>query len=222
MLWLGSQLDGFGDSLPMDGIETKVALVGAINQNALILIIEEAQVQEYICSAIKIHRSVSGTMTLSIVGAQAPTFKGWELINSIRSGKTESNIAFMAMPFGNTDLDDVFIKHWKPVVERAGYVLERLDERQTAGSIDDRLRQTIRRSAFLICELTNANLGAYWESGFAEGIGIPVIYTCKAENHKQDSHFDVNHHLCVIWETKNLQEKSEELTSIIKETFKSI
>ena len=48
-----------------------------------------------------------------------------------------------------------------------------------AGLIDDRLRVEIRTSRFLIADLTHENAGAYWEAGFAEGLGKPVIYTCE-------------------------------------------
>ena len=159
-------------------------------------------------------------MHLSISGGQELSFRGWEYFESIKKVDNDSKRAFMAMPFNNDELDNVFIDYWIPAVEKAGFSLERLDDRPTAGSIDDRLRQTIRRSAFLVCELTKANPGAYWESGFAEGIGLPVIYTCKRDCYDKDSHFDVNHHLCVIWETDNLNVKSQELTSIILETFR--
>jgi len=128
----------------------------------------------------------------------------------------------MAMPFKNEMLDNVFLNHWKPAIDKnTDFVLERLDDRQVAGSIDDRLRQTLRRSAFLVCELTNANLGAYWEAGFAEGVGIPVIYTCREDRLGTDSHFDVNHHLCVVWNNENLDEKAKELVAIVQETFRS-
>jgi len=52
----------------------------------------------------------------------------------------------------------------------------------------------IQSSDFLIADLTHDNSGAYWEAGYAEGLGKPVIYTCesvKFKNHK--THFDTNH-----------------------------
>jgi nucleoside 2-deoxyribosyltransferase len=67
------------------------------------------------------------------------------------------------------------------VVSRAprGFKLTRLDDDPKAGIIDDRLRVEIRTSRFLIADLTHENRGAYWEAGFAEGDGKPVIYTCR-------------------------------------------
>jgi nucleoside 2-deoxyribosyltransferase len=48
-------------------------------------------------------------------------------------------------------------------------------------AISTQLRVNIRRSRFLVCDLTHGNRGAYWESGFAEGLGKPAIYTCRKD-----------------------------------------
>jgi hypothetical protein len=220
ILWLGKKLDAYGAHHDFKTLSNIVAEIGALNENSLYLIVEEAQNRGLINRAITAHKFDSGEIGVVITGSLVLTFKGWEYFEALDAGEIDSKLAFMAMPFGDDDLDKVFIEYWKPSVEKAGFFLERIDERPAAGSIDDRLRQKIRRSAFLVCELTNANNGAYWEAGFAEGAGIPVIYTCKKENHNKDSHFDVNHHLCIIWNDTNLDIKSKELTSVILETFK--
>lgn len=220
ILWLGKKLDAYGNHFDFNGLSNIVSKIGALNDKSLYLIVEEAQNRGLINRAVTVHESDSGVIDVSITGSLILTFKGWEYFEALDAGEIDSKLAFMAMPFGDDDLDKVFIECWKPSVEKAGFFLERIDERPAAGSIDDRLRQKIRRSAFLVCELTNANSGAYWEAGFAEGAGIPVIYTCREKNHNKDSHFDVNHHLCIIWNDTNLDIKSEELTSVILETFK--
>jgi nucleoside 2-deoxyribosyltransferase len=45
--------------------------------------------------------------------------------------------------------------------------------------IDDQMRVALRTSRFVVADLTRGNRGAYWEAGFAEGLGRPVIYTCR-------------------------------------------
>ena len=64
----------------------------------------------------------------------------------------------------------------------AGFDLFKSDDEPRAGLIDDQLRVDIQSSDFLIADLTHDNLGAYWEAGYAEGLGKPVIYTCEQEN----------------------------------------
>jgi nucleoside 2-deoxyribosyltransferase len=63
-------------------------------------------------------------------------------------------------------------------VAATGFILRRLDDEPKAGLIDDRMRAEIQASRFVIVDLTHMNRGAYWEAGYAEGLGKPVIYTC--------------------------------------------
>jgi hypothetical protein len=84
----------------------------------------------------------------------------------------------MAMKFGDATLNDVVENHFRPAVARAGFNLRLLTDEQPAGLIDDQLRAAILGSRFLISDLTHGNQGAYWEAGFAEGLGLPVVYTC--------------------------------------------
>jgi nucleoside 2-deoxyribosyltransferase len=78
----------------------------------------------------------------------------------------------------------------------------------------------IRTSRFLISDLTHENAGAYWEAGFAEGLGKPVIYTCeKSEFEMHKTHFDTNHHLTVIWEMDDPEAVVEKLKATIRATL---
>ena len=98
---------------------------------------------------------------------------------------------------------------------------------QPAGLIDDQLRVHLRTARFVIADLTHGNNGAYWEAGFAEGLGRPVIYTCrKKEWDKRDLpseqmvHFDTNHRIyTVIWDPDKLGEAATQLTATIRSTL---
>ena len=84
----------------------------------------------------------------------------------------------------------------------------------------DRLLREIRRSRFLIAELTKDNSGAYWEAGFATGVDRPVIYTCeKSYFLEAGTHFDTSHHLTVIWEEDKLDLAAEQLKTTIRATL---
>jgi nucleoside 2-deoxyribosyltransferase len=88
--------------------------------------------------------------------------------------------------------------------------------------IDDKLRVEIRRSKFILADLTDENRGSYWEAGFAEGLGIHVIYLCEEEKFKREKpHFDINHHLTVIWKNDEagLKKFADELKATIRATF---
>ena len=83
-----------------------------------------------------------------------------------------------------------------------GFRLRRLDDEPKAGVIDNRLRVEIRRSRLLIADFTIDNRGAIWEAGFAEGLGLPVIYTCK-KSKLDGKHFDIRNCQMVLWDLAN-------------------
>jgi hypothetical protein len=143
---------------------------------------------------------------------------GWGYYEQLKRGAIINRKAFMAMQYGDIDLDDVFEKCFRAAVKATGYELFRLDEKPQAGIIDDRLRVEIRTSRFLISDLTHGNRGAYWEAGYAEGLGKPVIYTCE-KGVFNNTHFDTNHHLTIIWEKDNLSEAALQLTATIRATL---
>lgn len=150
------------------------------------------------------------------------TVKGWTHIEGLLRKAKDSRKVFMAMKYGDPQLDAIFKEHFKPAVRETGFNLFRLDEEPRAGLIDDRMRLEIRTSQFLIADLTHGNAGAYWEAGYAEGLGRPVIYTCRKDifdNEKTRPHFDTNHHLTVIWNPDQVEKAMGELKTVIRVTL---
>jgi nucleoside 2-deoxyribosyltransferase len=71
-----------------------------------------------------------------------------------------------------------------------------------------------------LADLTHGSKGAYWEAGFAEGLGRPVIYTCrKQEWDANKSHFDTSHLNTIIWDPENLRDAGTRLTATIRATL---
>ena len=98
--------------------------------------------------------------------------------------------------------------------------IEVLTEKQPAGLIDDQLRVALRTSRFVVADLTHGNNGAYWEAGFAEGLGRPVIYTCrKKEWDEKKPHFDTNHLVTITWDISDLASAAERLTATVRATL---
>jgi hypothetical protein len=187
--WLGDELLRFGrphQRIPLSNPRRIAVLVGAYPEpsGALMYLIRHLATEGYVEPAgISQYSDPIGL-----------TFKGWRQYEDLKTAKAESKLAFMAMPFNDPLLDRVFIECFKPAVARAGFELRRIIDRPSAGLIDNRLRAEIRKSRFLVCELTRANAGAYWEAGFAEGLSRPVVYTCQSTFFKSEgTHFDTNH-----------------------------
>ena len=57
----------------------------------------------------------------------------------------------------------------------------KLDNVEHINNINDEIIATIRRSRFMVCDLTGYRGGVYFEAGFAYGLGLPVIYTCRKD-----------------------------------------
>src|SRR3546814_20854700 len=100
-----------------------------------------------------------------------PALAGGDGYETLKRGAASGVTGFMAMKFGDPELDDLIENHFRPAVSKTGFVLRRLDDVPKAGLIDDRMRVEIKSSRFLIADLTHANNGAYWEAGYAEEIG---------------------------------------------------
>jgi hypothetical protein len=150
--------------------------------------------------------------------AVTPTLEGWQRYDELRRGIPTGRKAFMALQFGDPDLDHLVESCFRRVVSQAGFTLFRLDDEPRAGSIDDRIRVEIQTSRFLIADLTHANNGAYWEAGYAEGLKKPVIYTCRADAFGA-IHFDTSHLLTVKWTRDDLEDAGERLKATIRATL---
>jgi hypothetical protein len=103
------------------------------------------------------------------------TMAGWERYEALKKARIESRIAFMAMKFNDPVLDRVVDKYFRRAVKRAGFELRVLTDQQAAGLIDDQIRAHLLSARFVISDLSHGNHGAYWEAGFGEGRGIPMM-----------------------------------------------
>jgi hypothetical protein len=155
------------------------------------------------------------------------TFDGWKEYESLKKGLSDDRLAFMALQFNNVDLKCVIENCFRPAIKKTGFELRLLNDRdhQRAGLIDDRLRVAIKSSRFLLVDLTDNNNGAYWEAGYGEGLGKPVIYTCNSDVFNEraakggGTHFDTNHHLHIMWQVDNSAETAADLIACIRATI---
>jgi hypothetical protein len=150
------------------------------------------------------------------------TMPGWERYSQLKTRRGESRAAFMAMQFNQPELVRIVKDCFRPAVARTGFELRLLTDKQPAGLIDNQLRAAILASRFVISDLTHGNAGAYWEAGYGEGLGLPVIYTCQRSAwDKQKTHFDTNHMKTIIWDLGDLNAAADELAATIRATFRA-
>ncbi len=213
--WLAEHTDNPGDQVSLEPVEHHLSLIGAKTEEGVVLVLSHL---------IKVGL-VKGTLTETSggyigFGELALTFDAWNYYETLLKGSATYRKAFMAMQFGDAELNVVLENVFKPSVKLAGFDLFKLDDEPRAGLIDDRLRVEIQSSDFLIADLTHANNGAYWEAGYAEGLGKPVIYTCEKEKFNlQKTHFDTNHHLTVVWDKNAPEQAGDLLKATIRATL---
>jgi nucleoside 2-deoxyribosyltransferase len=166
----------------------------------------------------KIHKTTS---EISMPHFVRLTFRGWEKYEAEKYGRFAGKTGFIAMKFGDKVLDPLVQNTMKPIIKsEIGYDLVDLREVAQAGVIDNIMRAQIRDSAFVLVDLTHDNSGAYWEAGYAEGLGKPVIYLCeKSKFDHAKTHFDTNHCTTVIWDLTEIDKFKNELIATLRRSL---
>lgn len=128
----------------------------------------------------------------------AITVKGWQRIDELRATQPDSRQAFVAMWF-DVQLDDAWLQGFKDGIERSEYYTAvRVDSVEHNQKIDDRIIAEIRRSGLVVADFTGQRGGVYFEAGYAHGLGIPIIWTCRSD-HADSLHFDTRQYNHIIW-----------------------
>lgn len=128
--------------------------------------------------------------------------------------------AFVAMWFSKTT-KEIFDEGIEPGIAAAGFKAVRIDRTHDAQdrNLDDAIIAEIRRSRFIVVDLTHDGKGergsVYYEAGFAYGIGKHRIFTCRRDLTKTLA-FDVNHYPILEWEQDKPEALREPLTQRIK------
>ncbi|MDT2021823.1 hypothetical protein [Methylocella sp. CPCC 101449] len=149
------------------------------------------------------------------------TLEGWTRYQAELRGHVAGRYGFIAMKFGDVVLDNFIAKVAKPAVQTGiNFDLVDLRDIARAGVIDNILRQQIRDAAFVLVDLTHDNSGAYWEAGYAEGLGKPVIYLCERSKFDQaKTHFDTNHCTTVLWSIDQPDQFKSELVATLRRSL---
>lgn len=141
------------------------------------------------------------------------TPKGWAYLDSLKYKDVDSQTAFIAMWF-NDSMNNLYDSIKKSILQ-ARYEPKRVDKTEHVNRVDDEIIALIRQSKFIVADFTGQRGGVYFESGFAHGLNIPVIWLCNSEEDKK-LHFDTNHFNYIFWDKDNLDELEQKLTKRIE------
>jgi nucleoside 2-deoxyribosyltransferase len=137
------------------------------------------------------------------IGTFVVSIDGYSRLEELEKASVNSSQAFVAMWF-DASMSKAYNKGIALGVEDAGYKPIRIDRKDHNNKIDDEIIAEIRRSRFLVADFTQGDAGTrggvYYEAGFAHGLNIPVIFTCR-EDVIDKVHFDTRQYNHIKWKT---------------------
>lgn len=125
---------------------------------------------------------------------------GWQRVDELQKHNSNNRDVFIAMSFNSKN--DRTKEAIKDGIIKAGYVPRIMSEEIHGKQIVPMMFHIIRECKLLVMDVTDQNLGAYHEAGYALGLGKEVIITCKKEefdNPDNKPHFDIVQRQILIW-----------------------
>jgi nucleoside 2-deoxyribosyltransferase len=113
----------------------------------------------------------------------------------------------VAMAF-DRDYTDSLFQQMKRTLGKIGVSLRRVDRIEHNDDIDERIILEIKQADFVIADLTYARPSVYFEAGYAQGRGVPVVYTASKDHFRPRSddlhgnfrvHFDLQMRNIIAW-----------------------
>jgi hypothetical protein len=159
-----------------------------------------------------------GSLTTSASGRYRLAPKGFVHLEEAQRGLKPSAQGFVAMWF-DPDMSAIYDRAIEPAIRRAGYEAMRIDKKNHNNKIDDEIIAEIKRSQFIVADFSCSRIadesgkahwisrgGVYFEAGFAYGLNIPVIWTCR-ESDIEGVHFDTRQFSHILWSDPAVFEK---------------
>ena len=148
--------------------------------------------------------------------------KGFQRASELHRPATgKENIVFIAACFA-PELSEA-CNTIKDVLEELGYKPILVKDVPHNDIIDMQIYEGIRQSKFIVADLTCNRQSVYYEAGFAHGLDLEVVLTCRKDCHKDYTdeykhvHFDLDHRNILVWEA--VEELKKELRAHIYQCF---
>jgi len=126
---------------------------------------------------------------------------GWKRIDELQKNQTDSKQAFIAIAFSeNMQKTQEAIEEG---IRKAGYTPHVMNKSEHNNQIVPEILYQIKQSKFVVAEFSTNNNGAYYEAGYASGLGKEVIHICNKNNFGKEGHFDIKQKSTILWETEN-------------------
>jgi len=146
----------------------------------------------------------------------AMTVEGWKRVAILRPiGGVRGRQAFVAM-WLDKSLDGPYENGIRPALVACGYHPWRADRELIQEKICDRIVVEIRRSRILVADCTGHRTNVYYEAGLAQGIGLPLIWTC-GDTDFDRLQFDTRQYTHIKWcAAEDLRQQLEDRIRALK------
>jgi hypothetical protein len=134
---------------------------------------------------------------VTLEGGNEITPRGYMRYEALQTQPSASAQGFVAMWF-NESMREAYARGFEVGIRQAGYHSLRVDGVEHVGKMDDEIIAQIRRSRFVVADFTGHRAGVYFEAGFALGLNLPVIWSCRRD-HISELHFDIRQFNCIDW-----------------------
>lgn len=192
----------FGDEIDLGDIETVVPLAYAKNSKELLALF--TLMNEKKLTKIGV---TDGAVKARVLAS------GWEITNSLKNENKKSNRGFIAIWFDNSMNESM--SAIEKAIDESGFRSVCIKNEQFPETIMEKALGEIRKSRFIVVDLTGERVDVAFEAGFAFGLGIETIYVYNKEKCKDDlpKGFYARHFQCHGYNNK------EELEEIVKNTI---
>lgn len=185
--YLNKKTSYFGEEIGIEW-ESDYSICYSKNFNELIRLMEHLEEEGFVKEISKVMNSSSYHVTSS-------GFSKYEL--SLKETET-SKQCFVAMWFDDS-MEEAKTKGIIPAIEKAGYIALVINMKLHNNKICEEIILEIKKSKFIIADVTGSRGGVYFEAGYAKALGKEVIWSCRKDKLKEDAHFDTRQYNHVIW-----------------------
>lgn len=142
---------------------------------------------------------------IRLMGSIYLTVDGFKYVCSLKNDISKRQHAFVAMWFH--DEMKLYTQEVQKAIRQAGYEPYIANQDSYNGLIMDKVLNKISEARFVIADLTSlpekdsctgVRGGVYYEAGYAAGLGLQVILTCR-EDVTARIHFDLKQFLGIFW-----------------------
>lgn len=143
------------------------------------------------------------------------TADGWELAGALSKVNKKSKKGFIAIKFEDTEENNKKIACIESCVREAGFEPMCIKHKDYNETVMNKALGEIRESRFVIADITDGSPAVAHEAGFADGLGIVVIYLHQVgDDGVLPAYFYAKHYKICTY--RNFEELKDKLTPAVK------